>query len=426
MTVLLLLSLVIFALAGCSDAATDTETGAVLTDTDKSPETTDTEKAADTNEQTDTAKNTVTTNTPETSSKPEYDDTRLFHLTDEKYEIEYSSGEVYVRARKTANNDNVYEGYIGEANVWRAFTFDLLQKEVFVYSAYTYRNISHIEAAFGEKVLRLGFSDGAIDKGDPSEIQKVESNVQYLYYASPFFLKGFPSINGLIYSGSELIAVPSGLEGEVRVRYGTTKINADAFAYTKLSKVYLPDTVTEYKEAFASHPELTVRFYSWMPTKLEETYMNGIHIMAEQKDGKIFGTLYDVPFVIEGGHLTGDIELRLVSVIEYALRLKVTSMTFETERCIDEYSWAPSVYVHIERYDIKQSDKYISIDGVIFTSDKKTLVLFPEGRTGEYTIPDHVLTVSEDAFANSNLTKLVYKKELDGFAVDTRVEQVRK
>ena len=128
-----------------------------------------------------------------------------------------------------------------------------------------------------------------------------------------------------------------------------------------------------------------------------------------------------VPFVIEGGHLTGDIELRLVSVIEYALRLKVTSMTFETERCIDEYSWAPSVYVHIERYDIKHSDKYISIDGVIFTSDKKTLVLFPEGRTGEYTIPDHVLTVSEDAFA-----KLVYKKELDGFAVDTRVEQVRK
>ena len=46
----------------------------------------------------------------------------------------------------------------------------------------------------------------------------------------------------------------------------------------------------------------------------------------------------------------------------------------------------------------KKNTAYSSIDGVLFTKDKKELVYFPSGKSGSYSIPDSVTTIRENAF----------------------------
>ena len=53
------------------------------------------------------------------------------------------------------------------------------------------------------------------------------------------------------------------------------------------------------------------------------------------------------------------------------------------------------------------NQNYISVDGVVFNSDKSTLVAFPNGRGGEYTVPETVLTIGSHAFAGAyKITKI--------------------
>ena len=375
------------------------------------------------------AKDADTTNTLETTSKPISSDVSFGD--DEDWEIQYRSGDVFVVARRS-NSEHFYVGYIGDCTMRKGFTFDIAKKDLFAHNIYVYENLSHIEAALGVQVEKFGFDQNAFYKNDMSIIQTIPSTVKYLYTDTYFFARGeYISVNGLIYGlNRELIVVPQGLEGELYVRYGTQKIHPGAFTGTKLNKVYLPETVTDYKEAFSSLPGVIVEFYSGRLSKVDESYYGGnLHLIAEEKDGLIEGTLLGVPFVIDGTHFTGDYTYNMLRVVRYALGVDITSITYETDSTIstgEAILLEPFNMFDIENYDIKSSDKFMCIDGVIFSADKKILWLFPHGRTGEYTIPDYVERVSEYAFEYSNLDKLTYKKELDGFCLSEEVEKILK
>ncbi|MCM8871753.1 MAG: leucine-rich repeat domain-containing protein [Paludibacteraceae bacterium] len=43
---------------------------------------------------------------------------------------------------------------------------------------------------------------------------------------------------------------------------------------------------------------------------------------------------------------------------------------------------------------------YASIDGVLYSKDKKTLIMYPQGKTGSFTIPNSVTSIGERAFYN--------------------------
>ena len=56
----------------------------------------------------------------------------------------------------------------------------------------------------------------------------------------------------------------------------------------------------------------------------------------------------------------------------------------------------------------ENNGKYKTVDGVVFTKDGKTLVLYPAAKAGEYTVPTEAETIGEYAFANAGgLTALI-------------------
>ncbi len=56
---------------------------------------------------------------------------------------------------------------------------------------------------------------------------------------------------------------------------------------------------------------------------------------------------------------------------------------------------------------------YQSIDGNLYTKDGKTLIKYPAGKTmTEFTIPDSVTTIGEEAFFNCSLRSIVVPKEV--------------
>ena len=50
-----------------------------------------------------------------------------------------------------------------------------------------------------------------------------------------------------------------------------------------------------------------------------------------------------------------------------------------------------------------ESTTFTSVDGVLFSADKSTLVYCPNGRSGTYAVPDGVTTIGATAFAHCAL-----------------------
>ncbi len=55
------------------------------------------------------------------------------------------------------------------------------------------------------------------------------------------------------------------------------------------------------------------------------------------------------------------------------------------------------------------NNKYVSVDGVLYTADEKTLVLYPQNKAGDtFTVPDTVTKIARRAFrGNNNLVEIV-------------------
>lgn len=61
---------------------------------------------------------------------------------------------------------------------------------------------------------------------------------------------------------------------------------------------------------------------------------------------------------------------------------------------------------NLRNINIESGGELMSADGVLYSADGKTLVCFPAGRTGEFTVPDGVEVIGENAFMYSSLTKV--------------------
>lgn len=77
----------------------------------------------------------------------------------------------------------------------------------------------------------------------------------------------------------------------------------------------------------------------------------------------------------------------------------------ETTRCIE-----PGAFALIDNLDYirvsPDNTEYVSLDGVVFSHNRKKLVVFPCGRRGIYHIPPGVEEIVEEAFSESQLREL--------------------
>lgn len=74
---------------------------------------------------------------------------------------------------------------------------------------------------------------------------------------------------------------------------------------------------------------------------------------------------------------------------------------------------------NLEEVDIHNSDTYKSVDGVLYSSDGKTLVIFPLGRKGSFSVPDGVEIIGQRSFSESVLSEITLSdsiKKIDEFA----------
>lgn len=62
---------------------------------------------------------------------------------------------------------------------------------------------------------------------------------------------------------------------------------------------------------------------------------------------------------------------------------------------------------NLTEIDIEGGGVYKTVEGVLYTSDMKTLVSYPCGRTGSFTVPEGVENIGKSAFYNSKLSEVV-------------------
>ena len=400
----LLLALSVLLLSSCVDQTSDTTNDSGIAPSD-SESTFTSQKTEDSGKSEDSKPGEDSTTLEPPQNKPDPEPTWQVTRTFGEYKIVANTEDTgWIRGR-------CYKG-----NKWEGFTL----KDGYIPDSgvLTYSCIGYIEETFETKIEKFGFWD-MLEKEDISSLGTYENDVKYVHFNGAFG-KRFASINGALYSENRdtLYFVPKGLTGEYVVREGTAKIDPSTFKNTKLTKVLIPSTVADYKTATDGINGLTVQIYSSPLTNIDESYGEGdIRVVGERNGTNVTGYIElsgkKSSFTLSGDHLYGDVELTLISYIENAFGLRIRSLTFDSDDCV------PSVLpmaleLHVENYYIKSSSKYTSVDGVLYSADKKTLVLFPAGRTGEYTALSEVQSIAACAFDHSSLSKLILPKSMEG------------
>ena len=267
-----------------------------------------------------------------------------------------------------------------------------------------------------------------------------------------------------------LVAFPAGRDGAYTVPDGTEAIGAAAFADCRIEEIYIPDSVTAIgNKAFdgcmslkeISFPTVFEADGNILPhcEALPEYIIEGLRIVHRGSDDALRGTterilpelcsyaegdaanapirfvtkyIFDVhrtdpaswtddsidahifttmtaEYLINGGDIVipegyytfenGD--------LQYA-RFPITSITFPNDLTFFRpFMRSDASTAQVLNYYVKEDNpNYISVDGIIFTKDLKTLEAFPTGRTGHYEIPDGTECVGMDAFTGTALDSI--------------------
>lgn len=180
----------------------------------------------------------------------------------------------------------------------------------------------------------------------------------------------FKSVDGVLFSknGTELLVYPRGRTGSYAVPDGTETICWNAFEDARgLSTALLPSSLRQIEAyAFTGCTGLT-----------ELTLPEGL-------------------LSIGGGAFR-----------ETGLR-EITFPASLRTCCLNDTGDAMFLNSPMENIYVSPDNPYFcSVDGVVFSKDKTELVMFPTGRSGSYTVPEHVTGLGEKSFDGAKLNELL-------------------
>lgn len=167
------------------------------------------------------------------------------------------------------------------------------------------------------------------------------------------------------------------------VEQGITNLPWQAFSnMPKLTTVKLPNTLTAIPNGcFSLDSSLTTIEIPNSVLWIDESAFNGCSAL----------TAIVIPDSVTDVDIGGSF-MSCGSLREITIGKGVTNISNDHEFDFYEMNSLESFNVSL------QNEHYTSVDGVLFTKDMKTLVKFPSAKTGSYTIPDGVETITKYAF----------------------------
>ena len=179
---------------------------------------------------------------------------------------------------------------------------------------------------------------------------------------------------------------------------GLTEIGEFAFENcTSITEANIPSSVISIKKGvFAGCDSLT------------SFHVDGGNRYYSDKDGILFEDWVLVQF--PGGRSgTYDIPMNTFKIGAYAFAFcdGITNVHIP-ETVLDIREHAFDGCASLKSIDVSEySDSYRSVDGVLFTIDMYSLIQYPSGKDGDYTVPTDVKYISERAFAEASSLKTV-------------------
>ena len=270
--------------------------------------------------------------------------------------------------------------------------------------------------------LGFGFAVTAIDKDafidclSLTAIQVAEDNLS------------LASEDGVLFSKDKktLLCYPAGKEGDYTIAADVTAIGPGAFRQCTHITILTnmaeePQTVGE--NAFDGVPVdamlLKVPFETEAAYAAAEGWKAFTHIIADYKTVNIDGINYYLTFedftatvtALDGeDKYVGDVVIP--DKVKWAKEFVVTSIDNAFNGCSELTSVSAPASVVSFSTDFEGANKltsinvaegntvYLSINGVLFTKDQTTLLCYPVGKQGTYTVPESVEMVGWRAFAN--------------------------
>ena len=200
--------------------------------------------------------------------------------------------------------------------------------------------------------------------------------------------KNYSSVNGVLFNKSKtkLILYPIGkTDRSYTIPTGVTEIGSRAFSFcSSLTSVTIPSSVTSIGyDAFYSCSGLTNITIPDSVTSLYRGAFSGT-AYAEDKSNWENGALY-IGNALVAAKYYGDDELSGDFWLKEGTRIIAENVFF----LCDE----------LKSINVSSSNKYFSsIDGVLYSKDKKTLIAYPEGKGSSYSIPNGVTSIGDGAF----------------------------
>lgn len=144
----------------------------------------------------------------------------------------------------------------------------------------------------------------------------------------------------------------------------------------------------------------------------EEDYDDDMDLEMLEKDGFTYYVMNDAAYIVEYNGSGKDVTIpeKLGDAEVKSLNLEIFSYNDTVKKITLPYTVAElDASMHensVESIEISDKSEYFaSADGVLFNKDKTSLIRFPCGKSGDYTIPDTVKTIEMSAFCDCSMLK---------------------